>query len=208
MFTANYADIGIGVKGGISLFRSDDNRDLDFFDEYLLASNVSLSGEFDINCILAHDVMLTYFQAGGKTTMHQVGADFNLTESDVTANEKLDYLGIGYGLKLKVPMGKIIPYIVAGGSLDFLLHSKEELQFGQSVEEVHQFDESEYKKINVRPFISAGVEYKIFRIAIIGEYTFSYNLLPYYEHEKDQTNSGIKYTTYGHFVNLGCKVYL
>lgn len=206
-FTTGYTDIGIGVKGGLSLFKAHDNQSFNAFDEFRTAPDFSAFCELGINKFLFHNIQFTYYQAGGKSTVQVYDVLGNPGEEGWYAI-KLDYIGIGYGLEFKVQLLNILPYITAGVSLDYLVHEKEEMTFGKTIEECHFFDNSGLKKFNVRPFLTGGLEYKIFRIAILAEYTFSYNVLPYYEHEKSATNMGIKYKTFGHFINLGCKIYL
>lgn len=55
---------------------------------------------------------------------------------------------------------------------------------------------------------TGGLEYKISRFAILAEYCFSYNVLPFIENKKNATTQGIKYKTFGHLLSLGCEIYL
>lgn len=210
--SAGYSNIGIGVKGGLSLFKAQNDRDFDFYNEYHPAPDISLFCDIPANKFLFHNFMLTWYQAGGKTTIQGMGIDiFGApipTGNELWDVEKLDYIGIGYGLEFKVKLLNLLPYLSAGVSLDYLVNTKEEMGSGKTVEEIHAFYDSKFSKFNVRPFLSGGLEYKISRIAILAEYTFSYNVLPYYIQEKTAINDGIKYKTFGHFINLGCKLYL
>ena len=205
--TVGYTDISIGVKGGLSLYKVEDNRSFDFYNEFRLAPDASVFCELGVNKFLFHNIMLTYYQAGGKSTIQGTDLSGNAT-SEWWINEKLNYIGIGYDLELKGRFLNILPYFSVGVSLDYLVNSKEEMSSGKTIEEVHSFDDSRFKKFNVRPFFVGGLEYKISRIAILAEYTFSYNFLPFYVQEKTTTSDGIKYKTFGQFINFGCKFYL
>jgi len=206
--TAGYTDLGIGVKGGLSLFKAQDNRSLDFYNEFGTAPDISAFCEIKANKFLFHNILLSYYQAGGKSTIAIADLIMNATGSEYWIAQKLDYIGIGYGLEFKGRLLNILPYLTAGISLDYLVHTKEEIGSDNDVVETHTFEDSKFKKFNVRPFLTGGLEYKIFRIAILAEYTFSYNVLPYYVQEKTSSNDGIKYKTFGQFINLGCKFYL
>lgn len=207
-FSSGYTNIGFGVKGGLSLYKAQNDRSLNLYNEYRLAPEISMFCELMANKFLFHNIMLTYYQAGGKTTSQETDIDGTLTDVEWWDAEKLDYIGMGYGLGFKVQLLYILPYLSAGVSLDYLINTKEEMSSKKTVMETHIFDDSKFRKFNIRPFLSGGVEYKISKIAIIAEYTFSYSMLPYYIQERTTTNDGIKYTTFGHFINLGCKFYI
>ncbi|MDP4103305.1 MAG: outer membrane beta-barrel protein [Bacillota bacterium] len=203
----SYAYIGIGVKGGLSLYRVSDNS-FDLYNEFRPASDFSIFCELGSHKFLSHNIMLTYYQAGGKTTNQITDQNGDPTGSDWWIAEKLDYIGIGYGLNFKMQLLRILPYLSAGVSLDYLVRSKEEMGSDKTVDEIEGIDYSKLKKFNIRPFLVGGLEYKISRIAILTEYTFSYNVLPFYVEEKTTTFNESKYKTFGHFINLGCKLYL
>lgn len=207
-FSSGYTDIGIGVKGGLSLYKAKDDRSINFYDEYRLGPEISLFCEIMANKFLFHNIMLTYYQAGGKTTFQGIDINFAPTGVEYQHTLQLDYIGIGYGLGFKVKLLNVLPYLSAGISLDYLINTKEEIVSGETVEETHMSDNSKFKKFNIRPFFTGGLEYKIFKIAILAEYTFAYGLLPYYKQDKTAIDDGIKYKTLGHFINLGLKLYI
>ena len=206
VFSSGYTDIGIGVKGGLSLYKAHDDRSLNLYNEYRPAPEISIFCELMANKILFHNIMLTYYQAGGKNTIQEMDMYGTLTGVELWNVEKLDYTGIGYGLGLKVKLLNIQPYLSAGVSLDYLINTKEEMSSKKSVLETHVFDDSKFRKVTIRPFISGGIEYKISTISLLAEYTFSYDVLPYYVQEKTETNGGVKYSTFGHFITMGCKI--
>jgi hypothetical protein len=208
VYTAGFSDIGVGVKGGLSLYKAKNDQSFDFYNEFRPASDFSVFCAFESNKFLAHNILLTYYQAGGKSTFQGTDMHGNPDGNEWREVQKLNYLGVGYGFEFKMKMLNVFPIVSAGISLDYLVNIKEEMDSGENVEEVQSFDDSKFRKFNVRPFLTGALEYKINRIGIFAEYTFSYNVLPYYEEEKTTINSGIKYRTFGQFVNLGCKFYL
>lgn len=208
VFSSGYTDIAIGVKGGLSLYKAQNDRSLDYYNEYRLAPDISLFCELMANKFLFHNLILTYYQAGGKRTFQETDANFNPTGDEYWDAQQLDYIGIGYGLGLKLKLFNILPYFSTGVSLDFLINSKEEISLKETVIEINNFDDPKFKKFNIRPFFTAGLEYKISKIAVLAEYTFSYCVLPYYKLESTAANDGIKYKTLGHFINLGFKLYI
>jgi hypothetical protein len=203
--TAGYTDIGIGVKGGLSLYKSQNDRSLDFYNDFRPAADIMVFCELGANKFLFHNIQLSYYQSGGKSSYQSTDIYGDATGNKLRDAIKLDYIGIGYGLEFKTRLLNILPYLSAGVSLDYLVNTKEEFGPDKSVVEIHTLDDSKFKKFNVRPFLTGGLEYKISRIAILAEYTFSYNVLPYYVQKKTATNDGIKYKTFGQFFNLGCR---
>lgn len=205
-FSSGYSGVGIGVKGGLALYRAENNRSLNFYNEYKPASDISIFCELKTKKMFFHNIMLTYYQAGGKTTFLDTDVWGIINDVELWDIEKLDYVGLGYGLGLKIKLLNILPYVSAGVSLDYLISNKKERRTGKTVIVNHYINDLKFKKFNIRPFLSAGLEYKISIISLLAEYTFSYGVLPYFVQEDTPISDDIKYKTFGHFINLGCKL--
>lgn len=201
--------IDIGVKGGLSYFRSDNDKSFQFYNDYRTGPDITLFCELEQNKLLFHDILVSYYQAGGKTeyTSNTYGAEGELYAigEKVETDLALDYLGIGYGIKIKPLPFKLSPFISLGMSLDFLINKKEEMKFLGKTEETHSFPYSQLNKFTLRPFSTAGLEFKISKISFLADYTFSYNVIPYYKHDRTDGNIGIKYSSFGSFFSVGCK---
>jgi hypothetical protein len=211
--SSNFADIAIGIKGGLSLYEARFTYEPEgqMTSEYFglrIGPNVSVFGEIAQNRNLFHSVQLSYYQAGGKASIEYTTAlDGNVQKTGGTAwhDFAINYVGLGYNFIYKFPISALIPYASIGASADYLINIKERINWKGPIEELHSFDNVTLNRANVRPLISTGIEYKLSKVSLLLEYTFSYNLLPFYQHSAGETNLGVKHTTSGHLINIGCK---
>jgi hypothetical protein len=209
MISSNYAGVAIGIKGGLSLYeaRLTYGSEGETFSNYFglrIGPSATLFGEIEQNKNLFHNLQLNYYQAGGKGSVDIVN-ELGVTTGKGWHDLALNYIGLGYNFIYKKPISNIAPYASIGLSVDYLANIKERINWNGSTENVNSFEGAKLNRINLRPLISTGLEYKLSRISLLLDYTFSYNLLPFYQHSVDAMNIGANHTTDGHIINIGCK---
>lgn len=195
------ADISLGLKGGFSLFKVKDSRDLDYLNNYRSGPDISIFSELGINDFLFYSFQFNYYQAGGEKTYSNFLGEF---KNDF----KLDYIGFGFGLQVKAPTKILIPYVIPGISFDFLCSKEQIINWGEKGLLNYYFNDENYKNLSIRPFLTAGLECRISNISLVADYTFTYNIVSFYSDMNTNTPYPIECWTYGHLISMGLKFYL
>jgi hypothetical protein len=196
-------NISIGIKGGLSIHElhciyPTINMDYNFS----IGPTLSLISEFNSNKYISHQIGLGYYQAGGVYKMPELDG---LGRIIAYGKEivKLDYMDISYGLKLKYSIRKIMPFILIGTQLDYLINCDDYYIASDNTSyTMTDFKYSDLSKINITPFIGIGLGYHFNKSEIYLEYLPNYHLLPFYKYTTP-SNFNCKGTAFGHIINSG-----
>ena len=194
-FTSLAANKCIGIKGGLSLFNIEyvypHNDNSTPFDSPDYNSNYNhgysgiIFGEIQKNRYFYHNLQISFYQGGGidKSDLYDAfGNVSGIYQHTIVLNN----IGIGYNFGVKAHLLKIIPYTSIGISVDYLA----------SIQEYFSPDSWPFKSIgfnhlNLRPLLTAGLEYKFSALSVFCEYIFSFNLFPViYEPSYYNTENG------------------
>jgi len=207
--SSNYAGIDLGIKGGLSLYEArseygQGGQTTSIYYGYRIGPSVTVFGEIEQNKNLFHSVQINYYQAGGKAKT-DITNEFGTITGKGWDDLAINYIGLGYNFGYKLPLSVVVPYASIGFSADYLINIQDHLIYNGKTVNFNSYDGYTLNRINIRPLISAGIQYQLSGITLLLEYVFSYNLLPFYQHAVDAESIGAKHTTSGNMINIGCK---
>lgn len=185
--------IRYSVKGD---FGDDEVRRFDY--QTTPSGTIFLDLSFSKN--ITHSFLMNYYQNSGK---EQVAIPF-LFFSRASRTINLQYLGLGYNFKATLPIEKFTPYLAGGFSFDFLLDYEWKGVLELGGEGFYLIERDDIDKFSAQAIICIGTEYKLEKVALLMEYGFSYNIIPFYTWEN--SNVEYRYTSYGHTIHFGVKI--
>lgn len=198
-FSAQQQKKSLGIKIGpyFSTIRyyekTDDNSDIHTFET---GTSPAISFYLDLphNKTITHSFAMSYYQNRGE----EENSLFIFTRSRTVA---LQYLGLGYTFKANAHFDRITPYLAAGISFDFLVNYDQD-----GYNDLYQIKKDDVDPFTARAILGGGVEYSFDRFAILMEYGFSYNLIPFYSWKSNDDSFRYNYTAYGSILSFGVKL--
>jgi hypothetical protein len=196
--------VALGLRSGLSISTSQFNLSggWDWDLDYRIGFNGDLLGECHLNRYASQQLSAGYYQSGfaDKAISAYDSVDNFLGYGDWDFS--LHYLKIGYSMLGHMPVGILIPYAFIGANFGFLVGMEDIFHIGNENWQMDNFAFEDLTRFSLSPIAGAGIRVAIGKLEAIGEYSFSYGLIPFYK----RTESGetvARHHTYGHFINLG-----